>query len=107
MSDASAPELPSRQVSAGTRKMFVIACVIDLILAGGVFVLGGLAQATSPTGKGAWLEILVALAILAGAPAVGWSLYNGSRVDIRWIMLLVWAPIVLLAIFIPWALANA
>jgi hypothetical protein len=107
MSDASVPELPERQVLPGTRKLFVIACVIDLIVAGGVFVLGGLAQATSPTGKGAWLEILIALAIFAGAPAVGWSLYNSSRVDIRWIMLLVWAPIGLLAIFIPWVVANA
>jgi hypothetical protein len=107
MSETPAPELPPRQVSPGTRKMFVTACVIDLTLAGLVFVLGGLAEATSPTGKGAWLEIGIALAIFGGAPAIGWSLYNGSRVDIRLIMLLVWAPIVLLVLFIPWAVANA
>ena len=96
MSDAPAPELPVRQISPGTRKFFLVGLTIDLILAVGMFFMGLLSQATSPVGRGAWLETFIALAILVGAPGIGWSLYNTSRVDIRWIMLLVWSPLILL-----------
>ncbi len=109
MNDAPTPaaELPARQVAPGTRKMFVTACVIDLILAFCTLLVGVLAQANSPTGKGAGLEMLVALLIFTIPPVVAWGLYNNSRVGIRWLMLLVWAPIVLLAIGLPLSIAYA
>jgi hypothetical protein len=66
-------------------------------------LLSLLAQANSPTGKGAWLELVVALAVLFGAAMIGWKLFiNGSR----WGELVVWSPIPLciLAIMVSMAL---
>ena len=93
--------------SPGAYRWLVTGIVIDLILSVLALLMGVMVQATSPTGKGEWFEMIVVLAILIGCPAVGWGLFNNSRIHVRWPLILVWAPILLLLIGIPLSIAYA
>lgn len=109
MSDAPAPapQSPAREDAPERRRFLFAGIVIDFVLAGLALLMGALVQANSPTGSGPGLEMFVVLVILGGAPALAWGLYNTSRIDIRLLILLAWAPIVLLAIGIPISIAYA
>jgi uncharacterized membrane protein YqjE len=104
---APAPKPAARQDEPARHRLLFIGIVIDFVLCGLALLMGALVQANSPTGQGAGIATLVAVVVLGGAPALAWSLYNTSRVDIRWLILLAWIPIVLLAIGIPISIAYA
>jgi hypothetical protein len=109
MSDTSAPapRAPARDDPLHRRRFFFAGIVIDFVLAFPEIWMPLLAHANSPTGQGAGLKMLIALIVLCGVPSLAWSLYNTTRVDIRWLTLLAWSPVILLMIGIPIFIAYA
>lgn len=96
MTEASSALPPlSRQVEPGTRRMMILAGVINLIIAAFVLLMAVMAAAMLDSGKGgAGLEILIPLLVFTGVPLLARYLYTGTSVDIRWIGALLWLPIV-------------
>src|SRR5262245_60637331 len=109
MSDAPAPapEPTIRSDPPEARKRLFAGIIVDFVFGGLALLMAALAQANSPTGKSPGLELLVVLVVFGGVPALAWSLYNTTRVDIRWLTWLAWAPIILSAIGIPISIAYA
>jgi len=123
MSNAPPPETAGRQNSPEARKPlvdFVLAVrgdspearrpffagiVFGFVLAILAFLGIAFVHANLPYSQGPGNELWIVPAALGGPSALGWYLHNKTRTDIRWLTLLVWAPLVLSVVAILIVLA--
>src|SRR5262245_3138127 len=103
MADSAATQSSGQREARQARRSAILGVTVDLVLATLMFFMGLLVQANSPIGKGPWLEMSIALAVLLAAAALGWWLFKRGS---RWGEPIIWSPIPLciLAILISMAM---